>query len=95
MKEKETKKTNDAGILKLIAFCALLLAAAVWLLEVLNVKADILTFIKEIFLLTVAAVPAYGFVKSYGGRKLKFVYFLILLLITAALVQSNFKLIQI
>jgi hypothetical protein len=24
MKEKETKKTNDAGILKLIAFCALL-----------------------------------------------------------------------
>lgn len=85
-------KKSKYEIIKLFAFCAFLLAAAVWALEVFNVNVSTLTFIKEIFVLIAIAVPSFGFVKSFG-KKLIVIYFIILLLMIASLAQINFNLI--
>jgi hypothetical protein len=75
---------------KLFAFCAFILAAVIWVLQVFGIRIDTLTFIKEAALLAAIALPAYAFIKRYG-KVIKIIYFVILVLMIAALVVGTFN----
>jgi hypothetical protein len=53
----------------------------------------VLTFIKEVALLVAIALPAYEFIRRYG-QAFKIIYFVILILMIAALLQGTFGLIK-
>jgi hypothetical protein len=78
---------------KLFAFVAFILAAVIWALQVFGVRINVLTFIKEVALLVAIALPAYEFIRRYG-QAFKIIYFVILILMIAALLQGTFGLIK-
>ena len=62
MKSKYSK--ND--LTKLLAFCVMILAAIILLLNAIGIKLGILMFVKDAAILAAISLPAYAFAKSLG-----------------------------
>lgn len=85
--KKSKYSRND--LTKLFAFCALILAAVIWLLAAVGVRITVLTFIKDIALLLAITLPAYSFAKSLG-KTWVIVFWVIFIIFSVALVFGSF-----
>jgi hypothetical protein len=81
-------KKSKLDLTKLFAFCAMILAAIIWILLVLNINwgiLHILHFIKDAALLIAIALPAHDFAKKLG-KAWEIIYFIILILLIVSLI---------
>lgn len=85
MKSKYSK--ND--LTKLLAFCALILSAVIWILLAINIKPNYLIFIKDAILLLAISIPAYAFAKSLG-KTWKIIFWIIFIVFVVALIFGSF-----
>lgn len=87
-----TSKYSKNDIIKLMAFCALMLSAVIWLLTAIGIRSYILVFIKDAVLLTAIALPAYSFAKSLS-KTFVIIFWIVLLICIIALVFGSFSII--
>lgn len=78
-------KKSKLDLTKLFAFCAMILAAIIWILLIFRVEAGILHFIKDAALLVAIAIPAHDFAKKLG-KAWEIIYFIILILLIVSLI---------
>lgn len=90
MTTSTTKKFTRNDVTKILAFCALLLAAIIWVLAAFKVNYSILTLIKDSVLLSAISLPAYSFAKSLG-RFFIFIFWIIFIIFVVALILSSFS----
>ena len=88
----KSNRYSKNDLTKLLAFCALLFSAVIWLIRAIGIESNILMFIKDAIVLSAISLPAYAFAKSLS-KTWVIIFWIIFILFVIALVFGSFSII--